>query len=55
MSEPDTIKQGWSVVGLWFVWFLFAGGSIAISSALAMRFAASAAEGNAPCSDRRTD
>ena len=48
MSEPDTIKQGWSVAGLWFVWFMFAGGSVAISVALAMRFGASSAAPNAP-------
>jgi hypothetical protein len=39
MSEPDTIKQGWSVAHLWGLWFAFLGTSITASLASA-RFAA---------------
>jgi hypothetical protein len=28
MSDPDTIKEGWSVAGLWCVWILFFGISL---------------------------
>ena len=31
MSESDTIKAGWSVVGLWCVWILFFGVSLLVS------------------------
>jgi hypothetical protein len=31
MSEPDTIKAGWSVGRLWILWFLFIVFSIVIS------------------------
>ncbi len=31
MSDPDTIKQGWSVAGLWCVWILFFSTSLAVS------------------------
>jgi hypothetical protein len=35
MSEPDTIKAGWSVAGLWGLWFSFVGASLVVSIALA--------------------
>ena len=31
MSEPDSIKQGWTVARLWHLWFLFVGVSLVIS------------------------
>jgi len=31
MSDPDTIKQGWSVAGLWCVWILFFTTSLIVS------------------------
>ena len=31
MSEPDTIRHGWTVAGLWCLWFLFVGVSFVIS------------------------
>ena len=31
MSDPDTIKQGWSVAGLWSVWILFFITSLVVS------------------------
>ena len=31
MSEPDAIKQGWSVFGLWALWSSFVLGSLVIS------------------------
>jgi hypothetical protein len=31
MSEPDTLKEGWSIAGLWGLWFLFFGVSLAVS------------------------
>jgi hypothetical protein len=36
MSEPDTIKQGWTVAGLWRLWFAFVIVSFAISASLAL-------------------
>jgi hypothetical protein len=36
MSEPDTIKEGWSVTGLWFLWSLFVVNSVAVSILLAL-------------------
>lgn len=35
MSEPDTIKQGWTVPRLWMLWLACFGGSVALSLALA--------------------
>ena len=35
MSDPDTIKAGWSVTGLWLVWFSFVTVSAVISVLLA--------------------
>ena len=35
MSEPDTIKTGWSIRGLWLLWFSFVGGSVIVSLLLA--------------------
>ena len=35
MSEPDTIKAGWSVAGLWCLWFLFVAVSLFVSIWLA--------------------
>jgi hypothetical protein len=31
MSEPDTIKQGWSIIGLWCLWFSFVTVSVVAS------------------------
>ncbi len=36
MSEPDTIKQGWSMLGLWCLWVSFLGGSVIVSALLAL-------------------
>jgi hypothetical protein len=35
MSEPDTIKQGWSVAGLWCIWISFFIVSLVVSLVLA--------------------
>ncbi|MES2921112.1 MAG: hypothetical protein V4819_06190 [Verrucomicrobiota bacterium] len=35
MSEPDAIKTGWSIRGLWLLWFSFVGGSVIVSLLLA--------------------
>ena len=35
MSEPDTIKDGWTVAGLWRLWSVFAVTSFVISAGLA--------------------
>jgi len=35
MSEPDAIRSGWSVRGLWLLWFSFIGGSVIVSLLLA--------------------
>ncbi len=37
MSEPDTIKQGWSVEKLWTLWFCFLVTSLAMSGWLARK------------------
>jgi len=34
MSEPDTIKKGWSITKLWCAWWLFIVASVAISASL---------------------
>ena len=31
MSEPDQIKQGWTITGLWALWLAIVLGSLAIS------------------------
>ncbi len=31
MNAPDTIKQGWTITGLWFLWSAFVGMSLIIS------------------------
>ena len=31
MGDPDTIKEGWSVTGLWCIWFLLFGVSLVVS------------------------
>ena len=31
MSEPDTIKRGWTVSGLWGLWYSMVGASIFVS------------------------
>ena len=36
MSDPDTIKEGWSIARLWYLWDAFFGISIAVSTAVAM-------------------
>jgi hypothetical protein len=35
MSEPDTIKDGWNVPGLWCLWLGLFGASLAVSHLLA--------------------
>ncbi len=35
MSEPDEIKNGWSMTGLWWLWFAFVAVSVAISALFA--------------------
>lgn len=37
MSEPDSIKAGWSVTGLWCLWWSFVAASLAISGLLAKK------------------
>ena len=37
MSEPDTIRQGWSVVGLWCLWSGFVSVSVLVSVAFARK------------------
>ena len=37
MSEPDTIKEGWSSLGLWVVWICLAVASLCTSFVLARR------------------
>jgi hypothetical protein len=34
MSEPDTIKEGWTVTRLWHLWFAFLTVSIVVSALL---------------------
>jgi hypothetical protein len=34
MSKPDSIKEGWSVGKLWFVWWAFIVTSVVISASL---------------------
>jgi hypothetical protein len=31
MSEPDTIRAGWSIMRLWFLWYSLVCGSVTIS------------------------
>lgn len=38
MSEPDTIKEGWSVGKLWFAWYSFILASAAISGSFTFLF-----------------
>ena len=38
MSEPDTIKRGWSVPGLWCLWVSFVVASLLFSAALAVSY-----------------
>ena len=38
MSEPDTIKEGWSVPALWALWVAFFGSSVVASAFLARVF-----------------
>jgi hypothetical protein len=35
MSDPDTIKAGWSMTGLWCLWFSFVAVSLVISIVVA--------------------
>jgi hypothetical protein len=35
MSEPDEIKAGWSIAGLWCLWGAFLGGSALLSALFA--------------------
>jgi hypothetical protein len=37
MSEPDTIRQGWSVAGLWCLWCSFFGASLLVSTLIACK------------------
>jgi hypothetical protein len=36
MSNPDTIQEGWTVTGLWCLWYTFFAVSIIVSTALAL-------------------
>jgi hypothetical protein len=36
MSEPDTIKKGWSMARLWQTWYLFIAISLVVSFCLAL-------------------
>ena len=35
MSDPDTIKDGWSIARLWYLWYSFVAVSVVISILLA--------------------
>jgi hypothetical protein len=35
MSEPDTIKAGWTVKGLWWLWSAFVAGALLVSFLIA--------------------
>jgi hypothetical protein len=35
MDQPDEIKTGWSVAGLWCLWGAFVGGSVLVSALFA--------------------
>ena len=37
MSEPDTVKRGWSVTGLWGLWISFFAVSLVVSFELARK------------------
>ena len=37
MSEPDTIRQGWSMTGLWLLWLSFVAISAVVSVLLARK------------------
>lgn len=37
MSEPDSIKAGWSVMGLWCLWYSFVSVSLVVSALLARK------------------
>jgi hypothetical protein len=37
MSDPDTIKEGWSVTGLWVLWYSFVAISLFVSVLLARK------------------
>lgn len=36
MSEPDTISAGWSMTGLWSLWYSFVGVSVVVSVLVAL-------------------
>ncbi len=36
MSEPDTIKEGWTLTDLWRLWYAFVAVSVCVSMALAL-------------------
>jgi hypothetical protein len=38
MDKPDTIKEGWSVLKLWLLWWSFVFASVAVSAVLAFLF-----------------
>lgn len=38
MSQPDEIKVGWSITGLWWLWGAFVGGSVLLSALFAVGF-----------------
>jgi hypothetical protein len=35
MDQPDEIKTGWSITGLWCLWGAFVGGSVVVSALFA--------------------
>jgi hypothetical protein len=35
MDQPDEIKAGWSITGLWRLWSTFVGGSVLVSALFA--------------------
>jgi hypothetical protein len=37
MTEPDTIRQGWNVAGLWCLWCSFIGASLLVSILVACK------------------
>ena len=50
MSEPDTIKEGWSRAGLWALWLIFFGCSLVVGAFAAQRVSAH----RSPASSRRS-
>ena len=55
MSEPDEIKAGWSVPGLWCLWCAFVGGSTLVSALLARALWSATSPKGTQCRGGRTN